>query len=132
MNSISVSVNVSIDFSESTKAFIQGLFSSNALAAKPVVEAPKAPAAKPVVEAPKVPAAKPVVEAPKAPAAKPVAEAPKAKQISIDEIRSLLKDKVNAHRGEIKDKLNEFGAPSVTKLDADKYQEMFDFLNSLD
>ena len=47
-------------------------------------------------------------------------------------MRKALASKVANHRAEIKDKLDEFGAPSVTKLDPAKYQEMLDYLNSLD
>ena len=43
-----------------------------------------------------------------------------------------LSEKVNAHRNEIKGKLSALGAPSVTKLDQSKYQEMYDFLIALD
>ena len=43
----------------------------------------------------------------------------------------MLAQKVNEHRGVIKQKLNEFGAPSVTKLDPSKYDEMYNFLKSL-
>jgi hypothetical protein len=39
--------------------------------------------------------------------------------------------KVNDHRSEIKEKLNELGAKSVSTLDPEKYQEMVDYLNSL-
>lgn len=47
-------------------------------------------------------------------------------------MRKALASKVANHRAEIKDKLDEFGAPSVTKLDPAKYQDMLDYLNSLD
>ena len=40
--------------------------------------------------------------------------------------------KMNAHRVEIKQKLTELGTPSITKLDATKYQEMYDFLKGLE
>ena len=43
----------------------------------------------------------------------------------------MLAQKVNEHRDVIKQKLNEFGAPSVTKLDPSKYDEMYNFLESL-
>ena len=43
----------------------------------------------------------------------------------------MLAEKVNEHRDEIKQKLNELGAPSVTKLDPAKYDEMYNFLESL-
>ena len=43
----------------------------------------------------------------------------------------MLAKKVNEHRDVIKQKLNELGAPSVTKLDTAKYDEMYNFLESL-
>ena len=43
----------------------------------------------------------------------------------------MLAQKVNEHRDVIKQKLNELGAPSVTKLDPTKYDEMFNFLKAL-
>ena len=65
---------------------------------------------------------------------KPVA-APKpveSKQnIGIEDVRKVLAQKVNDHRDTIKQKLNELGAPSVTKLAPEKYKEMFEFLTSL-
>ena len=74
----------------------------------------------------------PAAPAPAAPApAAPAAPAPAAPEISINEVRKVLAEKVNEHRTEIKDKLTELGAPSVTKLDKSKYQEMLNFLNSL-
>lgn len=52
-------------------------------------------------------------------------------QISIEDVRNLLAAKVNEHRAEIKMKLTELGAPSVTKLDPNCYEEMYNFLQSL-
>ena len=52
--------------------------------------------------------------------------------ISIEDVREALSKKVATHRNEIKEKLTELGAPSVTKLDNSKYSEMLNFLNSLD
>ena len=57
--------------------------------------------------------------------------APADNELSINDVRKLLAEKVNEHRAEIKDKLTELGAPSVTKLNKSKYQELFDFLNTL-
>ena len=53
------------------------------------------------------------------------------KSVSIEEIRAILAMKVNDHREAIKQKLNELGAPSVTKLDPTKFTEMYNFLSSL-
>ena len=131
MEPIKVSVDVTVDLSESAKAFVTALFAKSST---PASEAPAAPA-KPVSEAPAatakpVAAAKPASEAPAAPA-KPATSAP-ASTITIEDVRKALSEKVNAHRNEIKDKLSALGAPSVTKLDQSKYQEMYDFLIALD
>lgn len=53
------------------------------------------------------------------------------KVIKTEDLRNLLSLKVNAHRKEIKQKLEELGAPSITKLDESKYTEMFNYLESL-
>lgn len=53
-------------------------------------------------------------------------------EISIDDVRKVLSTKVKDNRTEIKAKLTELGAPNVTKLDPEKYQEFVDFLNDLD
>lgn len=70
-------------------------------------------------------------EAKKAEEKKPESQAQPTSTISIESVRAVLATKVNDHREAIKNKLNELGAPSVTKLDPSKYQEMYDFLSSL-
>lgn len=139
METIKISVEVSVNLSENTQNFIKSLF-SNAIAPS----APAAPAAKPAQAAPAAPAkpapAKPTTQ-PAAPAqtqsaAKPAPSAPAAPAASsasknIEDVRGMLAEKVNEHRDEIKQKLNELGAPSVTKLDPAKYDEMYNFLESL-
>lgn len=75
--------------------------------------------------------AKAAKEAKKAEEKKPEPQVQPASTISIESVRAVLATKVNDHREAIKNKLNELGAPSVTKLDPSKYQEMYDFLNSL-
>ena len=136
---IKVSVDVNVHLSEKTEQFILGLFSGKSVNnAKPA-----APAAKPESK-PAAPAAKPESK-PAAPAAKqesnPAASAAKSESkpanaesdnISIEDVREALSKKVATHRSEIKEKLTELGAPSVTKLDKSKYSEMLNFLNSLD
>ena len=57
--------------------------------------------------------------------------APAAPAISIEDLRALMSEKVANHRQEIKAKLSELGAPSVTKLDQSRYAELYDFLNEL-
>lgn len=126
MEPIKVSVNVTVDFSESAKAFVTALFAKSSTNASEAHAAPAKPAAQ----------AKPASEAPTATAkpaapAKPVTST-QASTITIEDVRKALSEKVNAHRNEIKDKLSALGAPSVTKLDQSKYQEMYDFLITLD
>lgn len=70
------------------------------------------------------------------PAEKPaeIVDKPKTKAksaITVEELRNLLSMKVNAHRKEIKEKLEQLGAPSITKLDEENYEEMYSFLESL-
>jgi hypothetical protein len=130
MEPIKVSVDVNLHLSEKTEQFILGLFSS-----KP---APQAPANKPESKpAPQAPAnkseSKPAPQAPaNKPESKPAPQAPANSSISIEDVREALKTKIATHRSEIKEKLTELGAPSVTKLEEAKYQDMLDFLNSLD
>lgn len=136
METIKISVEVSVSLSENTQKFLTLLF-GNAIAPS----APAAPAFKPAPTAPAKPApAKPTPQ-PAAPAqtqsaAKPAPSAPAAPAASsasksIEDVRAMLAKKVNEHRDVIKQKLNELGAPSVTKLDPAKYDEMFNFLESL-
>lgn len=125
---IKVSVDVNVHLSEKTEGFILDLVKS---IMPDVVKAPAAPAAKPAA-----PAAKPAATAakPTTPAAKPESkpENTASDNISIEDVREALSKKVATHRSEIKEKLTELGAPSVTKLDKSKYSEMLNFLNSLD
>lgn len=128
MEPIKVSVDVNVHLSEKTEGFILDLVKS---IMPDVVKAPAAPAAKPAA-----PAAKPAATAakPTTPAAKPESkpENTASDNISIEDVREALSKKVATHRSEIKEKLTELGAPSVTKLDKSKYSEMLNFLNSLD
>ena len=115
---IKVSVDVNVHLSEKTEGFILDLVKS---IMPDVVKTPAAPAA---------PAAKPESK----PAAKPESKSANtaSDNISIEDVREALSKKVATHRSEIKEKLTELGAPSVTKLDKSKYSEMLNFLNSLD
>lgn len=125
---IKVSVDVNVHLSEKTEGFILDLVKS---IMPDVVKAPAAPAAKPAAPAakPTTPAAKPAAPAAK-PESKPANTA--SDNISIEDVREALSKKVATHRSEIKEKLTELGAPSVTKLDKSKYSDMLNFLNSLD
>ena len=136
---IKVSVDVNVHLSEKTEQFILGLFSGKSVNnTKPATPAakqeskPATPAAKPESK-PATPAAKPESK-PAAPAAKSESKPANtaSDNISIEDVREALSKKVATHRSEIKEKLTELGAPSVTKLDKSKYSEMLNFLNSLD
>ena len=154
MEAIKINVEVSLNLSESAQQFVMGLVGlasglrscqcvttgESAEAKDP--EKPKSARTKsskpkeapaPVEEAP-APAPAPAEEAPapveEAPA--PVEEAPApAPSVTIDDVRRELAKKVGTHRESIKNKLNSFDAPSVTKLDPSKYYEMYEFLVSL-
>lgn len=145
MEAIKISVEVSVNLSENTQNFIKSLFAAGlpsgaqvaaAVVQKPAPVAPAKPAPQPApapAPKPQAPAAAP---APTKPAATPAPGAPAAQAASsasksIEDVRAMLAKKVNEHRDVIKQKLNELGAPSVTKLDPAKYDEMFNFLESL-
>lgn len=141
MEAIKISVEVSVNLSENTQNFIKSLFGGAAISAsqtKPTATpaAPVKPASQPApAQAPK-PQAPAAAPAPTKPAATPAPGAPAAQAASsasksIEDVRKMLAQKVNEHRDVIKQKLNEFGAPSVTKLDPSKYDEMYNFLKSL-
>ena len=159
METIKISVEVSVNLSENTQNFIKSLFASNALvnrvaadnygpSQEDFAQANKKPA--PVKPAPAKPTFQPAAPvqtknatdpaplapvqtknatdpAPLAPAAPAASSASK----SIEDIRGMLAKKVNEHRDVIKQKLNELGAPSVTKLDPAKHDEIYNFLESL-
>lgn len=145
METIKISVEVSVNLSENTQNFIKSLFASNALVnrvaadnydpsqedfaqanKKPasVKPAPAKPTSQPAAPVQTQSAAEPAPSAPAAPAASSASK-------SIEDVRGMLAKKVNEHRDVIKQKLNELGAPSVTKLDPAKYDEMYNFLESL-
>lgn len=131
MENFKISVDVNVKFSEETIKAIASIFSSASHAATTQAPATQAPATQAPATA--KPETKPATTAPAATAAPATTAAPaKPASISIDEVRAVLVNKVNAHREEIKNKLTELGAPSVTKLDPSKYEEMLNFLNSLD
>lgn len=157
MEAINVNVHVAVELSESTKGFIQNMLvnlvsnygnstaaptkpapatapTASTAPAAPAKPAPAAPAAAPTTTAatsiPAAPASAPA-SAPAAASTAPAVENISAPSITIEQVRQALALKVNAHRNEIKDKLTELGAPSVTKLDPAKYADMLNFLNQL-
>lgn len=117
MEPIKIEVSVELNLSDDSKKFISALFAGQSQAKPAAPAAPTAQQPKPQVQAPK-------------PAA-PAAPAEQKSDITIEDVRKVLASKVNEHRAEIKEKLDELGAPSVTKLDPEKYQELYDFLTAL-
>ena len=120
-----IQINVTIKLDGGTQAFLSALFhgTTQPVAASAPVEQPD--------PAPAKPAEQPGPVAPAKPAEQPKPAAPAQSSITIDSLRELAMTKMNAHRVEIKQKLTELGTPSITKLDASKYQEMFEFLKNL-
>ena len=154
METIKISVEVSVNLSENTQKFLTSLFAtgvpsgaqvaasvSKPAPAAPAKPAPAKPTPQPAAPAQTQSAAEPAPSAPAAPAqtqsaAEPAPSAPAAPAASsasksIEDVRGMLAKKVNEHRDVIKQKLNELGAPSVTKLDPAKYDKMYNFLESL-
>lgn len=83
---------------------------------------------------PAEPAPTPEPEPTPAPAPQPEpeqAKEEKAPEYKIEEVREKLKEKVGEHREEIKAKLSELGAPNVSNLNPEKYNEFMEFLNGL-
>ena len=116
----SIDVNVNISFDKNTSSLFSNAVNA-ALAG--ILSGPRCHCNAPTIE----PAEK-VAEKP----AEKVAEKPAATTgVSIEDVRKALSSKVNEHRQEIKEKLEELGAPSVTKLDPSKYEEMYNYLTSL-
>ena len=151
METIKISVEVSVNLSENTQKFLTSLFAagvpsgaqvatsvSKPVPAAPAKPAPAKPTPQPAAPAQTQSAAEPAPSAPAqtqsaaepAPSA-PAAPAASSASKSIEDVRGMLAKKVNEHRDVIKQKLNELGAPSVTKLDPAKYDEMYNFLESL-
>lgn len=133
METIKISIEVSVNLSENTQKFLTSLFAAGvpsgaqvaASVSKPTHQSESVkPTPQPAAPAQTQSAAKPAPSAPVAPAASSASK-------SIEDVRGMLAKKVNEHRDVIKQKLNELGAPSVTKLDPAKYDEMYNFLESL-
>jgi len=101
------------------------------VAEKPAEKVAEKPAKKVAEKPAEKVAEKPAEKVAEKPAEK-VAEKPAATTgVSIEDVRKALASKVNEHRQEIKEKLEELGAPSVTKLDPSKYEEMYNYLTGL-
>ncbi len=55
-----------------------------------------------------------------------------AKEVSLDEIKQVFFTKLAGHRDEIRAKINELGAPSLSLIAPEKRSEMLEFLKGLD
>lgn len=140
METIKIAIDVNVNLSEATQAFVKNLFSGHcACNSAPTVQTSAKPATEPepvkpqatAQEAPTVQPAAPVHSEPAATPAPGQPAAPAAVSVNIEQVRKALAEKINDYRSVIKQKLNELGAPSVTKLDPAKYNEMYEFLNAL-
>lgn len=136
METIKISVEVSVNLSENTQKFLTSLFGNAIAPSAPIASASKLAPAAPAKPAPAKPTPQPAAPVQTQSAAKPAPSAPAAPAASsasksIEDVRGMLAKKVNEHRDVIKQKLNELGAPSVTRLDPTKYDEMYNFLESL-
>ena len=117
MKPIKISIDVNVNLPENVQNFFEALFASTT---------PNTPGNQVAVDN-FDPTQESFAQAPTAPTA-PTAS---VSSLTIEDVRKVLSEKVNDHRAEIKQKLSDLGAPSVTKLEPSKYQEMYDFLKSL-
>lgn len=140
METIKIAIDVNVNLSEATQTFVKNLFGGHCICnSVPAAPAPSKPAVEPesvkpqtiVQEAPTVQPAAPVPSKPAVEPAPGQPAAPVAASVNIEDVRKALAEKINDYRSVIKQKLNELGAPSVTKLDPAKYNEMYEFLKAL-
>ena len=140
METIKIAIDVNVNLSEATQTFVKNLFGGHCVCnSVPAAPAPSKPAVEPEPVKPQVtvqeaPTVQPAAPAPSKPAVEPAhgqPAAPVATSVSIEDVRKALAEKINDYRSVIKQKLNELGAPSVTKLDPAKYNEMYEFLKAL-
>ena len=150
-----INIKVTIELPEWAEALVKQLANNGAVKVNspaPAAEQPAAPAApaKPAKPAaPSKPAEKPAEQpapkpklglggkakpaAPAKPAEQPAEEAPAEEESThtLDELRELLKEKYEGNAATIKSKLTDFGAASLSKLDPECYDAMYDFLADL-
>lgn len=112
-------VKVQIELSDSTKAFVQSLF-SHSESTKPVEVIKATTEQKPATDTVATKTAAKAVTPDKASAA-----------ISIEELRKLTVSLAETHREEIRAKLKKLGATSVSTLDKAKYPEYHEFILSI-
>lgn len=140
-----IKINVEISLSDTTLALLQTIFAKDMPAnlatppAKPEVKpaVPAVPAASTKPTTPTTPAKPAVPVKPAAPAstteAKPAAPAiSDSEVVTLDKLRAIAMTKMNTHRSEIRQKLDEFESASLTKLDKSNYDAMYDFLKNLE
>lgn len=89
-------------------------------APKPETAAKSTPAAKPEPK----PEPKPVA---KEPESQPAAE--EEQGVTLEDIREVAKEKINAHREAIKAKLAEYGASNISGLSPEFYEDFYVFLS---
>lgn len=123
-----IKIEVSVNLSEKTQLFIKSLFGSSSFN-QPIVGY-ESPAGSMVTTTTTKQKLAQDTKAEKT-TNKPLSDAGAEQSVGIEDVRGLLAKKVNDYRNEIKAKLTELNAPSVTKLGSEHYQEMFDFLQSL-
>lgn len=139
-----IKINIEVSLSEATQKFLTSILAGNTRITPVIPETtqvhePVKPATVSMPQTKPTPTPQPAklaqVEKPAEPAhsapVAPAASSASEPQRKIEEVRKVLASKVNDHRDVIKQKLNDLGAPSVTKLDPSKYNEMYDFLVSL-
>ena len=135
-NNFKVTVDVNVNLSEDTCAFLKSLFFTGC--SRPTSIQPttaEEPEAKPEVKSESISATKPAVSKPNVPIAElkqKVHEAlTAAPEITREMVRKELALKINEHRAAIKEKLEAFGAPNVTQLEEKYLLEMYNYIKSL-
>lgn len=131
-NNFKVTVDVNVNLSEGTCAFLKSLLFTGCNCPTPIpptaVEEPKAKpesisGTKPTVSKPATPSAELKQKVHEALTATP--------EITREMVRKELALKINEHRAAIKEKLEAFGAPNVTQLDEKYLPEMYNYIKSL-
>jgi hypothetical protein len=123
-----IKVNIELSLNPATQDFLKSILGNLNIAAS---SSTPAPASKPMPAPAPKPAPAPASKPAPAPAPESEGETAVDPDVTIEDVRAALSEKVNTHRDEIKAKLTELGAASVTRLDPSKYQEMYDFCKSL-
>lgn len=99
---------------------------------EPETAAKPAPTAKSEPKSEPKPAAKPAAKPESKPAAKEPEPQPAAEEeqgVTLEDIREVAKEKINAHREAIKAKLAEYGASNISGLSPEFYEDFYVFLS---